>query len=173
MDNSFPVEAEEVDALTEAVLLASRVFVAVAAESLAELHDVTLPQYRVLAVLAAKGPQKLASLATALDVNPSTATRLCDRLVRKHLVRRETATSDRREVRLATTPAGETLVRTVMARRRARIADIVQRLAPDERAGLVEALQAVARAAGAVPEQSWSLGWSSGGGAGDGGAPAN
>jgi hypothetical protein len=37
----------------------------------------------VLVVLAARGAQGTAELAAALAVNPSTATRMCDRLVRK------------------------------------------------------------------------------------------
>lgn len=154
------MQDEDLDALTDAVLLASRAFVAIAAESLADLADVTLPQYRVLVVLSSRGPQNLASLAEALNVNPSTATRLCDRLVRKHLVRRETARLDRREVRLATTPAGASLVQTVIGRRRAKIATLVRRLPAAKRAGLVEALQALGEVAGEVPEQAWSLGWS-------------
>ena len=72
------------DELVDTVLAASRALVAVAARSLAEAGDeVTLPQYRALVVLAAQGPRGTAELAAALAVNPSTATRMCDRLVRK------------------------------------------------------------------------------------------
>ncbi|MGH3283480.1 MAG: MarR family winged helix-turn-helix transcriptional regulator [Streptosporangiaceae bacterium] len=72
------------DELVDTVLAASRALVAVAARSLAAAGDeVTLPQYRALVVLAARGPQGTAELAAALAVNPSTATRMCDRLVRK------------------------------------------------------------------------------------------
>ena len=62
---------------------------AVAARSLAAVDDdVTLPQYRALVVLAARGPQLVGQLADTLAVHPSTATRLCDRLVVKKLVER-------------------------------------------------------------------------------------
>ena len=75
------------DELVDAVLGASRALVAVAARSLATVaDDVTLAQYRVLIELAARGPQRLADLASALAVERSTATRMCDRLVRKRLV---------------------------------------------------------------------------------------
>jgi len=77
-----PAEAAP-DDLVDTVLAASRALVAVAARSLAAAGDeVTLPQYRALVVLAASGPQGTADLAAALAVNPSTATRMCDRLVR-------------------------------------------------------------------------------------------
>ena len=68
--------------VVDAVLRASRVLVSVAVRSLAAAdHDVTLPQYRALVVLASRGPQRPTELAEALAVHPSTITRLCDRLV--------------------------------------------------------------------------------------------
>jgi DNA-binding MarR family transcriptional regulator len=153
----------DVTAVTDAVLLASRVFVAVALSSLADAsHDVTLAQFRVLVVLSTRGPQNLASLAEVLDVNPSTATRLCDRLVAKKLLRRTTGRVDRREVRLAATPGGAQLVRRVADRRRVRVARLLQRVPVDQRAQLVDGLNALAAAAGDVPEQPWSVGWTRG-----------
>jgi DNA-binding MarR family transcriptional regulator len=149
-----------VNEITDAVLYASRVLVAVAARSLAGVADqVTLPQYRALVVLAAKGPQSLRELAEVLDVHTSTATRMCDRLVRKRLVRRRQSRQDRREVVLDLTPPGRDLVVEVAGRRRSEIARIVARVPRDQRHALVSALTAFGRAAGEVPEQSWSLGW--------------
>ena len=64
----------------DAVIGASRALVAIAARSLgAAGQDVTLPQYRALVVLASRGPQRVIDLAGFLDVNASTATRMCDR----------------------------------------------------------------------------------------------
>jgi DNA-binding MarR family transcriptional regulator len=152
--------ATGVNEITDAVLYASRVLVAVAARSLAGVADqVTLPQYRALVVLAAKGPQSLRELAEVLDVHTSTATRMCDRLVRKRLVRRRQSRQDRREVVLDLTPPGRDLVVEVTRRRRSEIARIVARVPRDQRHALVSALTAFGRAAGEVPEQSWSLGW--------------
>jgi DNA-binding MarR family transcriptional regulator len=148
------------DELVDAVLGASRALVAVAARSLATVaEDVTLAQYRVLVVLASRGPQRLADLATALTVDRSTATRMCDRLVRKGLVGRRRGTEDRRVVRISLTEAGALLVHEVSRRRRAEIHRIVRRMHPASRAPVVDALQAFAEAAGEVPEQDWSLGW--------------
>lgn len=48
--------------------------------TLATARGVTLPQFRMLVVLVA-GPTNLSGLAAALDVAPSTATRMVDRLV--------------------------------------------------------------------------------------------
>ena len=87
-DELSPPAPAAADELVDTVLAASRALVAVAARSLAAPGMGTLPQYRALVVLAARGPQGTAELAAALAVNPSTATRMCDRLVRKGLVRR-------------------------------------------------------------------------------------
>ena len=133
---------------------------AVAARSLATVaEDVTLAQYRVLIELAARGPQRLADLATALGVDRSTATRMCDRLVRKRLVQRRRMNDDRRGVRVSLAAAGAELVAEVSRRRRAEIARIVQRIPKAHRRPVLDALRAFADAAGEVPEQDWSLGW--------------
>ena len=114
------------DELVDTVLAASRALVAVAARSLAAAADeVTLPQYRALVVLAARSPRGTAELAAALAVNPSTATRMCDRLVRKGLVRRHRQAGDRRTVRIALTQEGRDLVGEVSRRRRAELARLL------------------------------------------------
>ncbi len=142
------------------MLHASRALVAVAARSLALVaDDVTLPQYRVLVLLAGRGPQGIAGLAASLAVSPSTATRMCDRLVHKGLVRRRTPPRDRRQVRLGLTEAGRRVVAEVTARRRAEIARIVCAIPADDRDQLVKALDAFARSAGELRDQDWAAGW--------------
>jgi len=153
--------SKDLDAITDAVLLASRVLVAVAARSLAEVSDdVTLPQYRALVVLASRGPQLLGALAEQLDVNPSTASRLCDRLERKNLVSRRLSEASRREVEIELTEAGRKIVDNVTGRRRLQIMRILMSVPERQRTNLVKALTAFNEAAGEAPEQSWSLGWS-------------
>jgi DNA-binding MarR family transcriptional regulator len=148
------------DELVDAVLGASRALVAVAARSLAGVaEDVTLPQYRFLVELASRGPQRLADLASALSVDRSTATRMCDRLVRKRLVTRRRTQEDRRAVRVSLTASGAGLVAEVSRHRRVEIAAIVQRMPAADRDRAVTALRTFADAAGEVPEQDWSLGW--------------
>ncbi len=148
------------DPVVNAVLSASRVLVAVAARSLSDVaEEVTLPQYRTLVVLASRGPQSLAGLAEAVGVTPATATRMCDRLVKKDLVRRRTERGNRRRVRLALTTTGRQLVDAVTVRRRQEIERVVDVMPSDEQAVLVQALGRFAAAAGEVPEQDWTTGW--------------
>ena len=148
------------DELVDTVLAASRALVAVAARSLAVAGDeVTLPQYRALVVLAASGPQGTAELAAALAVNPSTATRMCDRLVRKGLVRRQRQSGDRRAVRITLTAAGRDMVTEVSQRRRAELARLLGALPAEEHEPVIAAFRAFAAAAGELPEPGAALGW--------------
>ena len=110
--------AADVD-VVDAVLTASRTMVAVATRSLgAAAEDTTLAQYRALVVLASRGPQRMVDLAEALGVAPSTAGRMCDRLVRKGLIRRQRARADRRSVLVSITAAGREVVDQATERRR-------------------------------------------------------
>src|SRR6266511_1205754 len=148
------------DDLVDALLSASRAMVGLAARSRADRDaEVTLPQYRALVVLASRGPQRMVDISAELGVNPSTGTRMCDRLVRKGLARRYRTAGDRRAVRLTLTPAGRRLVEEVTTRRRTELARIVADMPDHQRAPVIAALRAFATAAGEVPEQEWWLGW--------------
>ena len=117
------------EAAVDAVLTASRTLIAVATSSLgAAAEDTTIAQYRALVVLSSRGSQRMTDLAGALDVTPSTAGRMCDRLLRKGLIRRHRARADRRAVQVSITPAGRQVVDQATARRRALIAGILRRL---------------------------------------------
>ena len=103
------------------MLTASRALVGVAARSLAVVDsEVTLPQYRALVVLASRGPRLVGELAEALGIHPSTATRLCDRLVAKKLVTRAPGRDNRRETTISLSVKGRRLVDRVTVLRRAR-----------------------------------------------------
>jgi DNA-binding MarR family transcriptional regulator len=142
--------------VVDAVLSASRTLVAVTERSLGTTaEDTTLAQYRALVVLASRGPQRLTDLARALEVTPPTAGRMCDRLLRKGLIRRHRARADRREVQVSVTAAGRAVVDEATARRRAMLAEILGRLAPAQQVAVATALEAFAAAAGEVPDSQW------------------
>ena len=144
------------EAAVDAVLTASRTLVAVATRSLgAAAEDTTIAQYRALVVLASRGPQRMVDLAGALDVTPSTAGRMCDRLLRKGLIRRHRARADRREVRVSVTAAGRLVVDEATARRRELIAGILGRLPASQQSAVAGALAAFAAAAGEIPDSLW------------------
>jgi DNA-binding MarR family transcriptional regulator len=141
--NSHEPDSDDVDAVTTAVLTASRLLVAISARSIAALEErVTLPQFRMLVVLATHGGMKLATLAGYLTVNPSTAMRMAERLAAANLIDRHVNPNDRRETILRLTDSGRRTVEDVTARRREEIAAIVTRMPTDQRSGMVTALRA-------------------------------
>ncbi|MGW4484898.1 MarR family winged helix-turn-helix transcriptional regulator [Amycolatopsis sp. NPDC004368] len=150
----------DVDALTDAVLTASRVLVAVSVRSVAAAGDrLTLPQFRLLVVLHTRGPLKHATLAEQLGVTPPTASRMVDRLVAAGLVHRGHSPVSRREIVLSLTDDGTRTVRQVTARRRREIAKIVAKMPEQRRRALVEALTAFAEAGGEPPVGGLESGW--------------
>jgi DNA-binding MarR family transcriptional regulator len=147
--------------VTEAIVLASRAMVAVAERSVTGgPDDITLPQFRTLAVLHYGGTRRLADLAEALSVSPSTATRMCDRLVRKGLVSRTRDDLDRREVNLAITNPGRKVVHDVIDRRRDEVRQLLRSVPDGLRPHLVNSLTLLAKAAGEAPQLHWGAGWS-------------
>jgi DNA-binding MarR family transcriptional regulator len=153
-------EAVDDEALVSAVLLASRALVAIAARSLAAAPShVTLAQYRLLVLLASRGPQIPSAIASDLGAAPSSVTRLCDRLVAKGLIARRASTDSRREVMLSISPEGRQVVDAVTRMRRREIERVVRAVPPSRRANVIEALNDLGSAAGEVPDPSWRLGW--------------
>lgn len=145
----------------EAVMLAARVLVAVSAQSVAAIEDrVTLPQLRVLVMVASRGPLNLAAVADGLGIHASNATRACDRLVGAGLLDRRDDPADRRNLVLELTGSGRALVGQVMDYRRAAVAQVLARMPVAGRAALVPVLESFAAAGGEVPDAgAWSLGW--------------
>jgi DNA-binding MarR family transcriptional regulator len=140
---------DDVVAATEALLVASRVLVGVAARSLAGVDDITLPQFRALVVLTRPATVTVGDLAFLLDSHPSTATRLCDRLERKGLVRRRPGVSpDRRETPVNLTAKGRRLVERVTDRRRRDLRAIASSMSPEDRERAIRGLTSFAVAAG-------------------------
>lgn len=145
--------ADDPERVVAALLTASRLLVAIAAKSLAAVEEtLTLPQYRLLVVLDSHGPSSLARLAEALEVNPSTALRMVERLTTAGMVEKAVNPARRREVQLRLTGSGWQTVREVTEFRRAELSRIVAAMPPEERAGLVGSLTAFTEAGGEPAE---------------------
>jgi len=136
------------DQAIDLFLAASRALVGVSARSLADVDEVTLPQFRALVVVASGGSATVGELAVRLDIHPSTATRLCDRLVRKGLIRRIESNADRRETEIVLTGKGRRLVERVTLRRRRDLAAIAGRMSSEQLRQAIVGLSAFAEAAG-------------------------
>lgn len=140
---------DSADAITDALLTASRLLVAISARSIARADEtITIPQFRALVILSARGVMNLATLAGLLGVQPSTTGRMVDRLVGAGLIERLPHPTSRRELLADLTPRGREVVAQVTSYRRSEIARIVHTLPVEERRGLVSALAAFTTAGG-------------------------
>ena len=150
-EHALPVD-DSLDAITDALLTASRLLVAISAHSIALVDEsITIPQFRTLVILSNQGPINLATLAGQLGVKPSATGRMVDRLVSAGLIDRLPHPTSRRELLAALTPHGRKVVRQVTAHRRTEIAGIVEKMPQAERHGLVRALTAFTTAGGEPP----------------------
>lgn len=140
---------ESLDVITDALLTASRLLMAISARSVGQVDEtITIAQFRTLVILSNRGPVNLATLAGLLGVQPSATGRMVDRLVAAGLIDRLPHPTSRRELLAALTTRGRDVVHQVTAHRRTEIAAIVAKMPPPERYGLVRALTAFTAAGG-------------------------
>jgi DNA-binding MarR family transcriptional regulator len=155
-----PAATEPSQEQVDTLVAASRVFVALSVQSLAEVDEVvTLVQLRALFLLTSQGPANLSTLAEALGVHASNASRTCEALVSMGLLDRRDDPNDRRNVVLAPRERGRQVVRAVLDRRSDLLAELLGRLSPEDRTALTGPLQRLVDAAGDVPANDiWSVG---------------
>jgi len=149
--------ADELDELAATFVTASRALLGIALRSIeAAPVPVTVPQHRVLVLLAAEGPQAIGTLAQQLGVNPSNATRVCDRLQRLDLVARSRSTADGRAVHVTITPSGRRLVDAVTDHRRREVTAVLRELPLRQVDAVVTAMTEFNRAAHERAEAEWA-----------------
>ncbi|MGH8774776.1 MAG: MarR family winged helix-turn-helix transcriptional regulator [Jiangellaceae bacterium] len=106
---------------------------------------VTPSQLRTLRVLGrAVEPLRISELARRLDVVPRSATSVVDTLEETGYVRREPDPHDRRATLLVLTGSGKALLDDLGRRRQAGLAELLDRLTPDEQNELVRLLTRLA-----------------------------
>ncbi len=138
----------------DATLTASRALLGVVARSVTDvLEMVSLPQFRIMVVIASGGPLRMGALAKRVGSTPSTLSRAIDRLEAGGWVRREVSPDSRREILAHLSPHGEQLVAHVTDRRRREIAEILDQLGPDDRLAFGRAFALFAAAAGESPPE--------------------
>jgi DNA-binding MarR family transcriptional regulator len=98
-------------------------------------------QVDALDVLVHEQGCRMSELAERLRVDPSTATRVVDRLGREGFVRRVSEHGDGRRVRVEVTPSGLRLHTELSARRRQMLLGVLERFDHREREKLAELLE--------------------------------
>jgi DNA-binding MarR family transcriptional regulator len=124
---------------------------------LAQSPAVPPTQLRVLSIIAGNQHTNMSRLAEALDVVPSSASRLCDRLEATGLLRRVPDPRDRREVRLLLTAAARRVLEDLRERRRTALGEVLERMTPAGRQDLVRALAAFDTAASSLADEGEDL----------------
>jgi DNA-binding MarR family transcriptional regulator len=158
-------DSAEVSAVTsadaDAVLAACRVLVALSAQSIAAVDDLAdVTQVRALVIVANTEPVSLGVLAEAARMHPSTASRLCDRMVGEDLLDRVDDPTNRRALSLTLTAKGRRVIAAMVRHRRQAIIPMLQAMPASKRRDLVKVLRAFADAGGEPPDRAlWSMGW--------------
>lgn len=99
----------------------------------------TLTQFRALREVVERTPVTMSAVAQTLDINPSSVTRACEKLVTVELLARAQNPLNRREVLLAPTARGRQVVEQVAHDRRVALARVLDRLDADTRAAVTVA----------------------------------
>ncbi len=111
-----------------------------------KLGPVDSSSVQIVTVLADRPGATIAQLAQAIDVAPSTASRLVARAETAGLVRRAAGVDDARQVTLRLTPTGRTLARRSRRFRAAYLAQLTQEWSPADRQHFAHLLQRFAHA---------------------------
>jgi DNA-binding MarR family transcriptional regulator len=155
------------DDAVDLLMATARLMTAVVAHTLGDLdQSVSVPQLRVMVMLHDRGPLNLTAIAEGLGVNPSNATRTCDRLVAAGLGRRRADPDDGRAVAVTLTAKGRRLVDSLLDARRAVLVELVRHLSDPEQkrlarglSGFLESVDRTASDAGVHVGDSSLLTW--------------
>jgi DNA-binding MarR family transcriptional regulator len=112
-------------------------------------HDISVTQCHALETLVEQGPLRLGELSGRLFLDKSTTSRVVRALVKKGYVEQHEDASDRRATALSATRAGRTLCARINDDLVAQQKDLLADLDPDVRAGAIDVIRRLARAADA------------------------
>jgi DNA-binding MarR family transcriptional regulator len=128
-----------------AMMEGAKVVSGIIARSLVEVEGrVTLPQLRVLVLTSDRKILTMAEVAELLEVHPSNATRLVDRLVQAGLLNRQDDPRNRRQLQLTLTEEGRQLVEAVLDHRREGFRRLLAGLSRDAQAAIADAMTSLA-----------------------------
>lgn len=139
---------DDADAFLDSAINASRALVGIAVRAMnIALPEASLPVWRALWVLTARGPLRPSELADALNVSAATAGRIGTRLASENLAERYKDPSDARSVLVRITPKGQAALDSAVARQREYVALATGALPARQRRELASAFEAIYAAA--------------------------
>jgi DNA-binding MarR family transcriptional regulator len=126
-----------------------------AGDSLAVMAEagLTMPQLVTLHLLAHAGGRSVGEIGGRLRLSPGATSHLVERLVQADLVARAEDPDDRRQRRLAITPAGRRLVDRINSERTGEVSAVLARLSPLLRRQFADVLSRVIEELASLPEE--------------------
>ena len=121
-------------------------------------HDISVTQCYALETLVEQGPLRLGTLAERLFLDKSTTSRVVATLVKKGYAQQRPDANDARAVVLSATRSGERLHARINADLVGQQRELLEDLEPGVRAGVVEVIRRLARAADARFRSGVSVG---------------
>ena len=109
-------------------------------------YGISVSQCHTLEALGEHGTVTMNALAEHLHLAVSTVTRVVDQLVDKGLAERHIGEKDRRVCKVALTPSGTALLRTLQDELIAREQAVLERIPPGSRAHVIWAIEALSEA---------------------------
>jgi MarR family transcriptional regulator for hemolysin len=106
-------------------------------------HELTVPQIRTLYWVGRGARPTLSEAADYIGLSLPAMSRLVEGLVKKGLMTRTACSNDRRHVRLALTAPGQSALDAAWEGTRARLADVLSALLPEQRRTIQEAMHAL------------------------------
>lgn len=110
-------------------------------------HDISVTQCYALETLVEQGPMRLSELTERLFLDKSTTSRVVQTLIKKGYVEQRDDPSDRRAIALSATRAGRQLCARITADLVKQQKELLIDLDPDIRAGVIDVIRRLARAA--------------------------
>lgn len=134
--------------------LATRGLLELNVEVLEEMEKkIGLAPLRALQSLERLGPSLVTELADNLDILPSTASRLSDRLADAGWITRRVSPTNRRATLLELTDAGRAMLSELLSLRMHALNSVIQKMSDDDRAALLQGTRAFTTARQQLPEQ--------------------
>lgn len=121
-------------------------------------YDISVTQCYALEMLVDHGPMRLSTLAERLFLDKSTTSRVVAALVKKRYVEQRAEVTDRRATTLNATAAGRRLCTRISGELVEQQKQLLQEMPPEVRAGVIEVIRGLARAADARFRSGVSVG---------------
>jgi DNA-binding MarR family transcriptional regulator len=119
--------------------------------------ELSVPQFRALAFLGRHEGASLSDVAEHVGLTPPSMSKMVEGLVVRDLVVRQVSPSDRRRVTLTLTARGKSILESAHQGTVAHLTEKLAALSPEERATIVQAMQALRRAFASAKEANTGI----------------